>query len=523
LYHRDVDMHVADQEDCTPLWSASLNGHVPVVEFLLSHGGESDVNKPHRNGSTPLFVAAEGGHLKVVELLLAKQASTQACLHDETSMLYAACSSGHLAVVQRFYAEGASLISANQAGVTPLWAASSNGHQSVVEFLLDNGAKVTLEMSADDGSTPLLTAILNGHDKLFLKLLEAGANPQARLRDQSSALYLASIAGSIDMVASLIQQQNDVQAANVEGCTPLWGAACHGQVDVCRHLLKAGARVTLDLPSTSGFTPLLIAIKKKQLNIVELLVELGADMHKMTQDVNTALHLACEAGELEMMHLLLKAGLMHECKNAAGRTPFWLACSEGHTHMVADILENQGASWLDMADDLGDTPLSIAAKKNHFGVVSCLLKAGANQAVITRDDNILVNNVCQNGHASILKQLYHEGVDIHRSNQFGVTPLLGACIAGSYAAVAFLIEHGAKAELEKADHLGNTPESICDSVGRESIKSLLFKPAKSTNSEVATTLQAYDGKLAKVAVVSGLLEIEDTPKAVQTSTCCVLS
>lgn len=62
----DVNLR-AGVSDGTALNEAALEGHVEIVEFLHTKGGEFDLDDPTRN---PLFGAIVGGHLNVAKYLL---------------------------------------------------------------------------------------------------------------------------------------------------------------------------------------------------------------------------------------------------------------------------------------------------------------------------------------------------------------------------------------------------------------------------------------------------------------------
>ncbi|KNC69297.1 hypothetical protein SARC_18195, partial [Sphaeroforma arctica JP610] len=70
-------MVLLQQVGCTPLHTASQNGHKDVVELLLAKGADINVKNNdslQQFGRTSLYVASENGHKDVVELLLAKGA-----------------------------------------------------------------------------------------------------------------------------------------------------------------------------------------------------------------------------------------------------------------------------------------------------------------------------------------------------------------------------------------------------------------------------------------------------------------
>jgi len=101
-------VNAEDKKGQGPLHIAVLEGHIDVVEMLISKG--SDVNKALSRfsmdyGYTPLHLAAHLGHMEVAELLITK---------------------------------GADLNTDSKRG-TPLHLAVSFGHEDVAELLRKHG------------------------------------------------------------------------------------------------------------------------------------------------------------------------------------------------------------------------------------------------------------------------------------------------------------------------------------------------------------------------------------------------
>jgi ankyrin repeat protein len=60
-----------DKAGQTALYVASRDGHLPVVELLLSSGRCGDLEARDEHGVTALYLASWRGHASVVEHLLA--------------------------------------------------------------------------------------------------------------------------------------------------------------------------------------------------------------------------------------------------------------------------------------------------------------------------------------------------------------------------------------------------------------------------------------------------------------------
>ena len=125
-----------DKDDGNPapfFVSVPKAGCMRVVRFLVAWGIDT--------GTTPLFAASENGHLAIVQYLVEQGANKdKADKHNQTP-LFAAAEMGHLAVVQYLVEQGADKQKADCDGVTPLQIALSVGRKEVAEYLLSAGCR----------------------------------------------------------------------------------------------------------------------------------------------------------------------------------------------------------------------------------------------------------------------------------------------------------------------------------------------------------------------------------------------
>jgi hypothetical protein len=68
LLKKGATVDLPNDEESTPLHTASEHGHIPVVTLLLEHGASVDL--ANDNGDTPIMMASRNGHTPVVRLLL---------------------------------------------------------------------------------------------------------------------------------------------------------------------------------------------------------------------------------------------------------------------------------------------------------------------------------------------------------------------------------------------------------------------------------------------------------------------
>lgn len=107
------------------------------------------------------------------------------------------------------------------------------------------------------------------------------------------------------------------------------------------------------------------------------------------QDESAAVRLlkACKNGDLEGVREAHAAGASLRVCDSAGATGLWLACDSGEDclELVEWILyHGTGYATLDAADNVGRTPLMMAARRGNRAVVELLLK---NKANVLRRDN----------------------------------------------------------------------------------------------------------------------------------------
>jgi hypothetical protein len=182
----------------------------------------------------------------------------------------------------------------------------------VATWLLSKGVSADSagRLGSISGTAPLyLAADLNDLAMVQL-LLGHGADPN-RLSSggshNNSSLYLCAERGSVAVAQALIAHGADVEKPDSgDGSTPLCVACLNGHLEIVQMLLQAGADP--NKAKTSGTTPLYFCAQGDHLPIAKLLIKAGAEANKPAFRGFTPLQVASDNGHREMIKLLKSAG-----------------------------------------------------------------------------------------------------------------------------------------------------------------------------------------------------------------------
>jgi ankyrin repeat protein len=414
------------------------------------------------------------------------------------------------------------------------------------ELLLDAGADP--DRVTGLGLAPLHLAVRNGNREIVELLLAAGADPNLPDRSGETSIFLAAAADDAEIAQALIAAGAEVDFPEpVLQQTALHVAARHGSVATARLLLAAGADVSRQtstgeispfrLPAENAGskgvgivrggwpdhgmryavpgakTPLLYASRRGDLALVELLVEVGADVEQadgngiaplLNAILNASVASAGRLGQhLEVADYLLAAGADPNAADWYGQTPLWAAVDLRNLDLAGATRDNGvdrvrvlalierllaagsdvnartreypperrfitrlgSLSWVDFT---GQTPFLRAALAGDTTVMKLLLAQGADPNIATFEGttplmaaagvNWVVNQTFDEGSDALLAAValaLDLGNDVNAANSMGVRAIHGAANRGSDEIIQFLAQQGA--ELDVADREGRTP------------------------------------------------------------------
>jgi ankyrin repeat protein len=351
-----VDVEAPNPEGQTALMLVARTGRVDAAQLLLEHGANANAHE-NWGEQTALMWAAARSHPEMMALLIAHGAdlNAQSTARDYrrhltkegraksldsgglTPLLYA-IRENCAACVSVLIDKGVDLDLPDPDGVSPLMLAIIDAHWDIATQLIDAGADI--QQWDVFGRAPLLTAIanrnatgiapnqpLNQHDGLSVVrlLLERGANPNMQLflrpaKQRGSGfsrgttpLIAAAGNGDLDVIKLLLEHGAEANLPQADLQTPvslLAGARAPQDelVQALQLLHDAGAELDVvavhhHLQRTRGGAPLHYAVRANNDQVVQALVDLGANINIQDHDGLTALDYAMARGFVPFLQM----------------------------------------------------------------------------------------------------------------------------------------------------------------------------------------------------------------------------
>ena len=326
-----------------PLTPAIISGADDLVELLLEQG--ADPNRPLEGGETPLMTASRVGSVRAVKALLARGADVSATEDQGQSALMWAAAEGHAQAVRALLDAGADSSVRVKSGFTAFLFAVRQGRLDVVRLLLDDGSSPNEKIETilmgrrlsregpsypGEGMSALLISATNQHFELGAALLEAGADPNATVGGYTTLHKIPSVRhpgvgdnspspegsgnmSSLEFVRALVKHGADIDYRTTEkvrlgntrlnklGATPYFLAAHAADVELMRLLVELGADPSIR--SDEGATALMAAAglgtrspgedagtEEEVLEALKTALEHGADVNTVDSHGETAMH-----------------------------------------------------------------------------------------------------------------------------------------------------------------------------------------------------------------------------------------
>jgi len=262
----------------------------------------------------------------------------------------------------------------------------------------------------------------------------------------------------------------------------LMRSAERGCIEATHYLLQLGVRADIANVADNRPSPLLRAVERNHVRVVQLLLDYGASPETADKKGRTALMTAAWKNHWHLLALLITRGanvnardrrrrnVLHNLaadkhcdwgddvvrlllgtvcaidgvdgQDGLGRTPLHWACATGKLRLAEMLLSRSGhaAADINAAESRGKTALHIAAAHGRDDVVQLLLHYKADIEARSDGGWSPLHNACDKGSVPTVCALLRAGASVNCQLLNGITPLHLAAQAGHYDVVECLLE-----------------------------------------------------------------------------------
>ena len=210
LLDHGANIHAGGGEYGTALQAALTGKNDSVIDLILSHGADEDMNSV--GGCPPLTIVAKAGDLKRAQEFIIRGADVNIDTDPMgESPLMGAIHKRSIPLMQLLLSHGANvnLVTKGLICATAMTQAAREGFEDGLELLLRNGGNVNELTEGCVYKTPLYTAVHCNHENMVQRLLDAGADPNPKIFACRSPVHLAVSNGFKNIVKLLLDHGAD--------------------------------------------------------------------------------------------------------------------------------------------------------------------------------------------------------------------------------------------------------------------------------------------------------------------------
>ena len=303
LLEYNADIEVRDDLNRGLLHSSAIDGYEDIVRLLVEKGLEIDVQD--QNGKTPLHDASRDGNYKVAKVLLDSGADPSIKDKYGRTPWDIAWQYGKLNVMRTL--DGEDTIETKieqdsypQVQSLPIWSLANLGFEQAIKSMIATKPHEIYFCDPDMGNTALHFAVNANNPTILSLLLNAGLSPDSLNDYHRTPLHLAAIARHAPLITILLKYSAKSDEKDKWLETPLRIAHHNRNLECAVLLIEAGAEPTSSMMQSLFFA----SIELGRLGAVTKLIDMGADLSVKNVLGQTALQMAKESGNGEIVQVL---------------------------------------------------------------------------------------------------------------------------------------------------------------------------------------------------------------------------
>jgi len=158
----------------------------------------------------------------------------------------------------------------------------------------------------------------------------------------------------------------------------------------------------------TGETAVFYVVKKKDLELLRLFAEYGADVNVQNKDGESILHQICAEGMDVFARYLYKVGANPNLKDVEERTPLHIATDKGNVKLVDLLVDKFKASVHERTKD-GSTLMHLASKSGNPHISAVFIKKGVPLYMPNKRGVKAIHLASMTGNLDVVKSVLQKG------------------------------------------------------------------------------------------------------------------
>ncbi len=472
---RDVDYQKEDKIE-----DNKAEADIKFLEWLIKKG--ADVNIGDRKGNLPLHMAAKNSGVSTISFLLKNTEQIDKANHKGIKAIHIAAEHNSLAVLRKIIHHRVDIRATDNKKRNVLHYALSNKDERVIDFLISetDAVKLLNDKDIEYERTALHQAIIHNRAAIVPKMAKSGADVNSKDIQGETPLDIAVSYRFYHIVRMLLDF-----GADVDGSNALYNSIYPYDDDIKTFNLIMEHHLDVDVTDKDGNTILMRAFQFGKNEIIETLLESGADINKLNNEKENILFFVDSQCSDEILKKVIKKGVNLNQKSSKGYTPLHKAVFANRSEKHVKLLVEAGAD-VNILDNQNRTPLHhlLTYDKNSAILAEWLIDKGADINLKTNDDVTVLHMVSSidDAHRSLLPRVIKDSsIDINAVDDRGSTPLFYAVQDGCVQNIKLLLEHGANPDI--MNDYGSSPRILSKYHYNQDIMKLFKDYDKKINSK----------------------------------------
>ena len=248
-------------------------------------------------------------------------------------------------------------------GHTPAHLCVINNRIGFLKMLIRHD--VNLKLKDNDGHTPLYKACLLGRENMISLLLENISFDINEEDNNNESIFMALVRSrNLDLLNKIIVDDSIIDKPNYKGETPLHIACKSGDKEIVSYLLNHNAFI--HSKTNQDETPIFYAVRGMYLDIIDLLLSKGATLDTKSKFGDTAYDLILKPDELSY---ILEKEEKYGFKEYKTKFPLHMAIIQEDLVLVKEYLTIRNKN---RTDKYGFTPIKLATLLKNDKIIKLL-------------------------------------------------------------------------------------------------------------------------------------------------------